>query len=166
MQLEAGWNIGLAIETGAGDYRRGLPTQRVGDLASELHVITVTNRGSGPLTVSVESASIQGGHHNGIETDTKDSVVLPGVVVVNTPATGLPTIIGTVRVGETLTAETAAIDDDDGLDNVSYSYQWIPNDGNGDADVAEATSRTYSLADADEGRTIRAKVSFTDDRNF
>ena len=33
----------------------------------------------------------------------------------NTPATGAPTISGTVRVGETLTAETSGIDDADGL---------------------------------------------------
>ena len=46
----------------------------------------------------------------------------------NTPATGEPTITGTTQVGETLTVDTSNIADDDGLDNVSYSYQWIRSD--------------------------------------
>ena len=44
----------------------------------------------------------------------------------NSPATGLPTISGTVQVGETLTADTAGIAD--GLANVSYTYQWLADD--------------------------------------
>ena len=44
----------------------------------------------------------------------------------DSPATGVPTITRTARVGETLTADTTGIEDEDGLVNVSYSYQWIP----------------------------------------
>ena len=44
----------------------------------------------------------------------------------NTPATGAPTITGTAQVGQTLTAVTTGIMDDDGLNNVSYTYQWMP----------------------------------------
>ena len=79
----------------------------------------------------------------------------------NTPATGAPTISGTVRVGETLTAETSAIADADGLDNVGYSYQWLANG----ADIAGATSDTYTLVETDVGLTIKVKVSFRDDKN-
>ena len=79
----------------------------------------------------------------------------------NSPATGAPTISGTVRVGETLTAETSAIADADGLDNVGYSYQWLANG----ADIAGATSSSYTLADDDKGKTIQVKVSFRDDKN-
>ena len=43
----------------------------------------------------------------------------------NSEPTGLPTIDGTPQVGETLTADTSAIEDADGLTNVSYSYQWV-----------------------------------------
>ena len=81
----------------------------------------------------------------------------------NNPATGAPTISGTVQVGETLTADTWGIGDADGLTNVSYSYQWIRNDGSTDTDIQGATGSSYTLADADEGKTIRVKVSFTDD---
>ena len=79
----------------------------------------------------------------------------------NSPATGAPTISGTVRVGETLTADTSGIDDADGLDNVGYSYQWLANG----ADVAGATSDTYTPVADDVGKAIKVKVSFRDDRN-
>ncbi len=81
----------------------------------------------------------------------------------NSPATGAPTISGTAQAGETLTASTSGIADSDGLTNVSYSYQWIWNDGTDDSDISGATSRTYTLVDSDEGNTIKVRVSFTDD---
>ena len=77
----------------------------------------------------------------------------------NSPATGDPTISGTAQVGETLTADTSDIADDDGLSNVQYEYQWLADD----TDIAGATSLTYTLADADEGKAIKVRVSFTDD---
>ena len=82
---------------------------------------------------------------------------------VNTPATGAPMISGTAQVGETLTADTSGIADADGLTNVSYSYQWIRNDGSSDTDIENATGTTYTLVVADEEQTIKVKVSFTDD---
>ena len=39
----------------------------------------------------------------------------------------------------------------------------MSNDGNADADITGATGSGYTLADADGGRTIRVRVSFTDD---
>ena len=81
----------------------------------------------------------------------------------NTPATGAPAITGTAQVGETLTADTAGIADDDGLTNVSYSYQWIRNDGTSDTDITGAIESTYTLVADDEGKAIKVKVSFTDD---
>ena len=64
---------------------------------------------------------------------------------------------------ETLTADTSGISDADGLTNVSYSYQWIRNDGTNDADIGGQTGSTYTLVSADEGKTIKVRVSFTDD---
>ena len=77
----------------------------------------------------------------------------------NSPATGAPTISGTALVGETLTADTSEITDQDGLTNVAYTYQWLADD----ADIAGATGSTYTLVDADEGVIIKVRVSFTDD---
>ncbi len=77
----------------------------------------------------------------------------------NTPATGAPTISGTAQVGETLTANMSGIADADGLSNVQYEYQWLADD----AEIAGATSLTYTLADTDEGKAIKVRVSLTDD---
>ena len=85
----------------------------------------------------------------------------------NTPATGVPTISGTPQVGQTLTADTSAtgvIGDADGLANVSYAYQWIRTDGGTDTDIADATGSTYTLTDEDQGKTIKLKVTFNDDK--
>ena len=81
----------------------------------------------------------------------------------NSPATGAPTISGTVQVRDTLTASTSGIADADGLTNVPYSYQWTRNDGTTDTDIQDATGSSYTLVDADESKTIKVKVSFTDD---
>ena len=78
----------------------------------------------------------------------------------NNPATGAPTISGTVQAGETLTADTSGITDADGLTNVAFSYQWLA----ADADILEATSSTYTLTDADVGKSIKVRVTFTDER--
>ena len=77
----------------------------------------------------------------------------------NSAATGLPGINGTPQVEQTLTASTSDIDDEDGLTNVSYSYQWIA----GGSDIAGATGSTYTLTASEQGQTIKVRVTFTDD---
>ena len=77
----------------------------------------------------------------------------------NNLATGAPTISGTVQVGQTLTADTSGIADEDGLDNVTFSYQWLADDVN----IQGATGSSYTLTEEDEGKAIKVQVSFTDD---
>ena len=77
----------------------------------------------------------------------------------NRPATGAPTISGTAQVTETLTADTSGIADEDGLDDATFSYQWLA----GDADIQGATASAHTLTCADEGKAITVQVSFTDD---
>ena len=84
-------------------------------------------------------------------------------VIPNNLPTGLPKITGTPRVDQTLTADTSAIEDKDGLSNVNYAYQWIRNDGTNDADINGATSLTYTLKSEDADNQIKVNVTFTDD---
>ena len=79
------------------------------------------------------------------------------------PATGRPTISGTARVGQTLTASTSGISDADGLSSPGYTYQWIRNDGSSDSGITGETGSTYTLVTDDAGHTIKMKVDFTDD---
>ena len=81
------------------------------------------------------------------------------VTVVNTPATGAPTISGTAQVGQTLTASTTGISDHDGLTHVSYTYQWLADD----TEIDGATGSTYTVQSTDDGKVIKVRVTFTDD---
>ena len=78
-------------------------------------------------------------------------------------ATGAPTISGTAQVGQTLTANVTGIDDEDGLENAEFTYQWIRNDGTEDADIPGATASTHTPDENDVGKTLKVRVSFTDD---
>ena len=82
----------------------------------------------------------------------------------NSPATGAPGISGTALVGETFTADTSGIADEDGMDSASFSYQWISNYAGTDSEIDGATGSTYTVATDDVGKTVRVRVSFTDDR--
>ena len=109
--------------------------------------------GSYTLTATAYSEGSLGGEELGILT------VSFTVAKANSPATGEPTINGTPQVEQTLTADTSAISDTNGLNNVSYQYQWLRDD----ADIAGQTNSTYELVSADEGKTIKVRVTFTDD---
>ena len=66
------------------------------------------------------------------------------------------------------TTTVGTIADADGLPDpfISHSLttiQWIQVDGVNETDISGATSETYALATADEGKKIKVKVSFEDD---
>ena len=77
----------------------------------------------------------------------------------NYAASGAPTITGLAQVGGTLTANTSGISDSNGLTNATYTYQWLADDD----EISGATSASYALVAADEGKAITVRVTFTDD---
>ena len=81
----------------------------------------------------------------------------------NTPATGNPAITGTARVGQTLSAATSGIADADGLQDATFSYQWVAGDGVTDTDIPGETGAAYVVKAGDAGKMIKVRVSFTDD---
>ena len=85
------------------------------------------------------------------------------VTNVNDVPTGRPTISGSNEVGNTLTASTSDIIDPDGLPN-SFTYQWKRFAADGTTFEANigTNSSTYTLTDSDEGKRVKAEVSFTD----
>ena len=81
-------------------------------------------------------------------------------------ATGKPSITGTAWVGGTLRVVTTDIADEDGLSGATYGYQWVRVDADGMSkatDITSETSDTYVPVEADVGKKVRVKVSFTDD---
>ena len=120
----------------------------------EVHVINDTvNDGGETFTLNLSNA-------NGAEIADGQATGTILNVEHNRPATGQPTISGSAQVGETLTLSTSGIADEDGLNNVSFNYQWVADN----SDIAGATGSTYTLASGNQGKTVKVRVSFTDDR--
>lgn len=78
------------------------------------------------------------------------------VVPVNTAA---PTISGTATVGQTLTGSDGTWSNSP----TGFTYQWLRCNGGGNncGSIAGATSKTYTLAAADSGHTVRIRVTAT-----
>ena len=62
-------------------------------------------------------------------------------------------------MGETLTAGVTGISDSDGLNSAAFAYQWLADD----VEIDGATANSYTLTDTEAGKTIKVRVSFTDD---
>ena len=73
-------------------------------------------------------------------------------------ATGQPTITGSYRVGDTLTAGTSEVNEPDGIEAASLTYQWLADD----VAIANATGATYTLTGSEENKRIKVRVSFND----
>ncbi len=81
----------------------------------------------------------------------------------NDQATGKPTIGGTARVSQTLTADISGIADVDGSPG-GFAYQWRRFASNGTTFEANigTNSSTYTLQPSDAGKRIKVEVRFTD----
>ena len=78
-----------------------------------------------------------------------------------TTVSALPKIAGQPRVGATLRVETGDIGDLDGVDPATFAYRWIRIDGPVETEIRNATGETYELVEADAGKRVRVKVTFT-----
>jgi hypothetical protein len=103
------------------------------------------------ITVSVNFTDIGNNSVGPLTSSTTGAVTIQ-----NYPATGRPTITGVVSEGNTLTANSGNIADQNGLG--SFSYQWKSNDAN----ISGATNSTYTLGSGDVGKTITVLLSFID----
>ena len=162
----------VTLSASGGTLSTTTVTIQGGETASD--AVTVTQDGSEAVTVSVESVAFDStavleGLQTGQVEDLQLADSTPEVTTAsvearpNSPATGAPTISGTAQVGETLTLDVSGVADADGLANATFSYQWVANDGSTDADISGATGSSYVLSDSDTGKTIKVRVSFTDD---
>ena len=87
-------------------------------------------------------------------------------------AMGKPKITGAAEVGQTLTVNTSDLTDqhgntkaENGNARFAYTYQWYRVDAGAETPITSASGRgsTYTLVQADAGKTFRVEVSFTDD---
>ena len=99
----------------------------------------------------------------GRATSASEYTMTINVTPVNDAATGTPTITGSSKVGNTLTASTSDIIDVEGLPG-SFTYQWKRFTADGTTFEANigTNSSTYMLTDNEEGKKVKVEVSFTD----
>ena len=92
-----------------------------------------------------------------------NSAATAAVVNVNNAPTGVPALDDTTpSEGAQILATTTQIADLDGLTGVVFAHQWQVGDGTTWANVAGATSATFTPATAQVGQRLRVVVSFTD----
>ena len=106
------------------------------------------------IEVTTTKAAEVEGEEPTVTTAMRDYTV--NVVNVNDPATGSLTVAGTSAQGETLTADTSAVSDEDGVGTINY--QWYRD---GELITGEASSE-LTLTQADVGSAISADISYVD----
>ena len=173
----------FAVATGATPAVAPLPSTLLSELSLEITANTGHSDGadtktlplSGATYTDAETSSFNAGYRWGnssddIAPDIDENDVFT-VKLIRTPppnnaATGAPVITGTAQVGQTLTAGQGSIADADGLPTTfpdDYTFQWIQVDGGDETELSGFTSPTYVPRAEDVGKTLKVKVSFTDD---
>jgi len=91
--------------------------------------------------------------------DSNDIANIAGSVPV---ISGVPTISGLAKVGQTLTATTASVT---GTPTPTDSFQWQRSDdgSTGWANISSATNTTYTAVSADEGKFLRVVQTSTNE---
>ena len=98
---------------------------------------------------------------------TTDLVSRLVTITANQEASGEPSIIGTLRVGVTLTATIGGITDGNGLNTANYAWQWqVSDDGNTWTDIPGANTEDLMPLPGHQGQFLRVVASFTDDDGF
>ena len=171
---EAVENVDTADFTVAGTTAGATLVRPVAGMTDVAYDVTVSGGNLASLTATVtlsfaESQDIEDAASNALSNTTPTGDDEVSYALDNT-ATGKPGITGTARVGQTLTATVGAIADPDGLPapfltDTNTTFQWVRVDSDGSSnptDIQNATAGAYTLVAADEGKTIKVKVSFQD----
>ena len=140
---------------------------RVSSGGNEADILDATNYRYTPVhadvggTIKVRVAFTDRSSNAEEQTSRASRRVVPAA---NTAATGKPTISGALplRVTQTVTAGTSSIGDPDGVTGVTFEYQWVMVDGGSEIRIPGATESSYVLGSHEEGKTVKVKVSFTD----
>ena len=74
--------------------------------------------------------------------------------------------VQTPAVGTTLFVDLSGITDTNGLSSATYTYQWVHDDNGTETVILGATGDTLATVADDAGKSLRVKVSFTDDDGF
>ncbi len=145
----------LADEDGKGTFTYQWQADGV-DIVGATSATFILTQAQVGQTITVEVSYTDGQGED--ETVTSDPTIT--VTNVNDPTTGVVTIDGTPAEDQTLTANTSALADEDGLG--TFTYQWQA-DG---ADISGANNPTLTLTQAQVGKIITVVVIHTDALNI
>ena len=135
------------------DYQWFAGNDEITGATSITYTLTAAEQGQ-QVTVTVSFTDDAGNEESLTSEPTATVTARP-----NSAATGQPTITGTAEFGQTLSAGITEIADANGLDNVSYQYQWLADD----SPILGASGVSYTLTLSEVGKAIKVQVSFTDD---
>jgi hypothetical protein len=124
----------------------------VASYEAALRSVTYSNSSDAPSTANRTISFSASDAHLTSTTATRTIAV----VATNDAPVGLPAITGLVREDQSLTANTSAINDADGLG--TFSCQWLRNG----TDIVGATASTYTTGDADVDGQLSVRIRYTD----
>ena len=175
LDRESGKQIGVAWATANGTAVAGQDYQTTnavvnfepGVTTQTISVAVIDDSDREPDAESFQVTLSYGPGTDGDDLDLGGDIVATGTINasdLNFDPTGAPTITGTPpTVGEALAVDISAIDDADGLSG-AFEHQWMVHDGTAETDIPTATAAGYTPRDSDVGKTIRVRVTFTDDK--
>ena len=80
----------------------------------------------------------------------------------NNPPTGEPSVVSQPMVGQTISADTSTISDDDGINNETLRYRWIVYDGKTPESASQSDAGEYQVLAQHLGKKLMVQVSFQD----
>jgi hypothetical protein len=121
------------------------------------------SRGSGHLYL--DTTTLQDGSHSVVvsvgDADASDNVWSGTIETHNAPQGGIPTIVGTAEVGQTLDATTG--DWSPAAGSLTYQWQRCDTTGAGCTPIANAVGQTYQLTTTDANAEVEVEVLASDE---
>jgi hypothetical protein len=148
--LTATFNVGTAQVNGGESYQWKRDGAAITNGNGNTYALVQADVGTA-ITVTVSWVDNNNDPHNVTSTATN------AVENVNDTPTGSISINGNTWLGQVLTANLSTLVDEDGLP-ATFQYKWL-RDG---ADIASATSSSYTLVQADVGFPISVNITYTD----
>ena len=110
------------------------------------------------LTVEASTGDNLVALDSGVTHESDQQLITVTVTDVNEAPVGDLVITGTLAEGETLTADSSGVSDEDGMSMTDEMYQWY----SGGVAIADATSSTYTLVNSDTGNLIQVSMTYND----